>query len=77
MSTTITLWNVVGKTENAFLVTIVPLHRHFNGNAIFTLLHKVEYVFVYWRFITVQVINECADTAFVFKEFILIVTLVD
>ena len=32
MRSTIPLWDVVGETQDAFVVAIVPLHSHFNTN---------------------------------------------
>ena len=33
MGAAITLWNVIGKAQQALVITIVPLHRHLNTNA--------------------------------------------
>ena len=35
MGTTITLRNIIGETENIFLVGVIPLHRHFDCDIVF------------------------------------------
>ena len=44
MCSTITLRNIVGVAENAFLESIIPLQRYFHSYAIVTLSLEVEHL---------------------------------
>ena len=71
----IALGNVVGEAEDAFVEAVVPLHRHFYTNAIFTLQVEVEHR-VDAGLVLVQVFNKGAQTTFVAEQLVLAGTLV-
>src|SRR5690606_30909596 len=50
VSTTVTLWNVVGEAVDVFLETVVPLQRHFHADTVF-FGGEVEDIRVNWRFV--------------------------
>ena len=75
MGPTIALRNIVGKAQDAFVEAVVPLHRHFNGNAIIALKIEVEHR-VDGRFVDVKVFDECAEAAFILEQFLLARTLI-
>ncbi|MNC06246.1 hypothetical protein D3C75_537530 [compost metagenome] len=75
MGTAITLWDVVGKAVDVFLETVVPLQRHFHTDTVF-LGREIEDIWVNWRFVLVQVLNERLDTAFVMEVIFFAVALV-
>ena len=67
MCSTITLRNIVGETINILLITIIPLQSNFDSHIVLV-AHTVQYVLVYWRSVAIEVLNKCADAAFVFED---------
>ena len=67
MSTTITLRDIIGETVNVFLVTIVPLHRNFDGNAIITLRIEVKDLLNNWGLVGIKMFNKRLNAAFIFE----------
>ncbi|OPZ10948.1 MAG: hypothetical protein BWZ07_02332 [Alphaproteobacteria bacterium ADurb.BinA280] len=76
MGSAITLRNIVGETLHVFTVAVVPLHRHFNGDAIL-LGAAIEDVLVQNGLRLVHVLDEALDTAGVREVFALAGALVD
>ncbi len=78
MRTAVALWNVVGKAVNVFLVAIIPLHRHFNTDAVraFRLWNiEMEYI-VQCGFVGVDVFNKRTQTTFVLENIFFAIALV-
>ena len=75
MRSTIFLWNVVGKATYIFLIGIIPLQRHFNTNAIFSLYGEMENV-IQMGFALVNIFHKLRQTAFVVKHMFCMNTLV-
>ena len=75
VGTTIALRNVVGEAVDPFLIGVVPLHRHFDADAVL-LGGEVEHLRVDRGFVLVQVFNERLDAAFVAEVRLAAVTLI-
>ncbi len=67
MRTTIALWNVVGVAVNVFLEAVVPLHGHFDADAVFAISIEMENL-IHRGFAFVKVLNERPQTAFKVKQ---------
>ncbi len=75
VSPAIPLGDIVGETEDVFLVGVVPLHGQLDADAVLLGDH-VEHLGVQRGLVAVQVLHKGADTALIFKDILLIVTLV-
>ena len=70
MSTTIALGNIIGVTEDIFLIRVIPLHRYVNDDAVF-LTAEVHDTLVQHGLVFVHVRHKRAYTTVVFKNFLL------
>ena len=66
MRTAIALRNVVGKTEDIFLIGFCPLQGNFDSDILLATQCMYDGI-VYRSFRSVQMIDECADTTFIFE----------
>ena len=62
MGSAVSLWNVIGKTKNALVVTIVPLKRRFDRHVVF-FTGNIKRCGMKRTFRTINVLNESKDTA--------------
>ena len=67
MGTAIALRNVVGETENVFLIRLVPLQRNLHRNVV-AFGAEVHDRRMQRRFVAVEMLNKGANTAFVLKH---------
>ena len=67
--------DIVGKRENIFIVTVVVLEGRLHFGRVFFLIH-IENFGMKRVFIPVQILNKLGDPIFVFKDVLLIGTLV-
>src|SRR5690606_31313388 len=70
VGTTVALGNIVGKAQQVFIETVVPLHRNFHGDAVVTLHIEMEYR-VHSGLVDVEVLDKRAQPAFVAEQFTL------
>ena len=71
----ITLRYVIGKTEDIFLVGIIPLHGDFDTDVIlFT--DEIEHCRMQRGFLAVQMLDKGTDAALVLEHILLVITLV-
>ncbi len=75
MGAPVTLGNIVGVAEHAFLIAVVPLQRELDLN-VFPGLLEVDHRRVNRRLVAVQMFDEGADTARKFEHVPLAVPLV-
>ncbi len=76
MGATITLWNGIGEAEHVFLIAVVPLQSDFHRGAI-PLGGKMDDGVMNRGLVAVQMLHESANSAFIFKDFLAILALVD
>src|SRR5690606_1500102 len=76
MRAAIALRGVVGEAEHVLLVGVVPLQRHLDRDSIPNRL-KIKDIFMKWRLVAVEMLNEGADAALVFEDVFLLGALVD
>jgi hypothetical protein len=69
------LRNIVRKAEHIFLVSIVPLQRSFDDDAVL-FDAEMQHGGMNWRLIAIQVLDEGSDTAFELKNILLAVAFI-
>ena len=75
MSTSVTLRYVIGKTENIFLVGIVPLHGNFDADAIlFT--NEIEHRCMQRCFLPIQMLDKGPNATLILEHILFVVALV-
>src|SRR5690606_10790576 len=67
MGSSVTLRNIIGVTENIFLIGVIPLHGHFNRDAFRTINIKGK-TLVQWRLVEIQVFNKGKKTSLILKH---------
>ena len=72
----VALWNVVRVAEDIFLVRVIPLHRYLDLDVVEHHL-DVDDLVVNRRLVLVQMLDECANTAFVLENVLLVAALVE
>ena len=68
MGSTVALRNIVGKAQQVFIETVVPLHGNFHGDAVVPLHIEMEYR-VHRGLVDVEVLDKRAQPAFVAEQF--------
>jgi len=71
----VALRDIVGKAENAFLIGIVPLQRHF-GDDVVLLEIEVDRLGVQRRLVPVQVLHKGADATVILEDILFVGALV-
>ena len=76
MSPAITLRNIVGVAEDILGEAFIPLHRHFDGNAILALHLEMEHR-IQGRLVGVDMVNKRLEATFVMEQLFLAAALIN